>query len=138
MERKRKDIKCLEVTISQYESCLGRVQVQPEETPASEDDPSDSGAEGAKEVEMATTLVANDAPPVSTTPEPLIPPPGEEQMHSMEVDDGDDRQPPASPVSYREDELLTGGNAVGVEGEMANLKVSSPGGYDGSDGGAST
>ena len=71
-------------------------------------------------------------------PEPLTPPPGEEQTHSMEVDDGDDRQPPASPISYREDELLTGGNVVGVEGEMANLKVSSPGGYDGSDGGVST
>ena len=86
---------------------------------------------------MATTPVADDAPPVSAMPEPLTPPPGEEQTHSMEVDDRDDHQPPASPVSYREDELLTGGNAVGVEGEMANLKVSSPGGYDGSDRGAS-
>ena len=138
MEQRRKDIKGLEVTISHYESSLGRAQVQPEETPASEDDLSDSGAEGAKEAEMATTQVADDAPPVSTMPEPLTPPPGEEQTHSMEVDDGDDHQPSASPVSYREDELLTGSNVVGVEGEMANLKVSSPGGYDGSDGGAST
>ena len=138
MEQKWKDIKGLKVTISHYESSLGRDQVQPEETPASEDDPSDSGAEGAKEAEMATTLVANDTPPVSATPEPLTAPPGEEQTHSMEVDDGDDGQPPANPISYREDELLTVGNAVGVEGEMANLKVSSPGGYDGSDGGAST
>ena len=97
MEWKRKDIKGLEVTISHYESSLGRAWVQPEETLASEDDPSDSGAKGAKEAEMATT-----------------------------------------PVAYREDELLTGDNVVGVEGEMANLKVSSPGGYDGSDGGAST
>ena len=56
----------------------------------------------------------------------------------MEVDGGDDHQPPASPISYSEDELLTGGNAVGVEGEMAYLKVSSPRGYDGSDRGAST
>ena len=87
---------------------------------------------------MATTPVANDAPPVSTMPEPLTPPPGEEQTHSMEVDDRDDHQPPASPISYREGKLLTGGNAVGVEGEMANLKVSSPRGYDGSDGGATT
>ena len=138
MEWKRKDIKGLEVTISHYESSLGRARVQPEETPASEDDPSNSGAKGAKEVEMATTLVANDTPPVSAMPEPLTPPPGEEQTHSMEVDDGDDRQPRASPISYREDELLTGSNAVSVEGEMANLKISSPGGYDGSDGGAST
>ena len=127
MEQKRKDLKSLQATISQYESSLGRAQVQPGETPASEVDPSDSGAEGA----MATTPVADDAAPVSTTPEPLTFPPGEEQTHSLEVDDRDDRQPPASPGSYREDELLTGSDAVGVEGEMANLTVSSPGGYDG-------
>ena len=138
MERRQKDIKGLEVTISHYESSLGRARVKPEETLASEDDPSDSGAEGTKEAEMATTPVADDVPPVSIMPEPLTPPPGEEQAHSMEVDDGDDRQPPASPVSYRKDELLTGGNVVGVEGEMVNLKVSSPGGYDGSDRGTST
>ena len=86
---------------------------------------------------MATTPVANDAPTVSTMPEPLTSPPGEEQTRSMEVDDGDDHQPPASPISHREDKLLTGGDAVGVEGEMANLTVSSPGGYDGGDKGAS-
>ena len=86
---------------------------------------------------MATTLVADDAPAVSATPEPLTSPPGEEQTCSMEVGDGDDHQPPASPVSHRENELLTGRDAVGVEGEMANLMVSSPGGYDGGDEGAS-
>ena len=85
---------------------------------------------------MATTPVADNAPAVSTAPESLTSPPGEEQTRSMEVDDGDDSQPPASPVSHREDELLTGGGAVGVEGEMANLTVSSPGGGDGSDEGA--
>ena len=137
MEWKWKYIKGLKVTISHYESSLGRAQVQPEETPTSEDDLSDSGAEGAKEAEMATTPVADDAPPVSAMPQPLTPPPGEEQTHSMDLDDGDDHQPPASPISYREDELLTGSNAVCVEGEMANLKVSSPGGYDSSDRGAS-
>ena len=67
MERRWKDLKGLEVTISQYESSLGRAQVQPEETPASEDDPSDSRAEGT----MATTPLANYAPPVSATSEPL-------------------------------------------------------------------
>ena len=137
MEQRWKDLKGLEVTISHYEASLSRAWVQPEETPASEDNLSDSGAEGAREVEMVTTLVADDTPPVSAMPEPLTPPPGEEQTHSMEVDDRDDCQPPASPISYREDELLTGDNAGGVEGEMANLKVSSPKGHDGSDGGAS-
>ena len=86
---------------------------------------------------MATTLVADDAPTVSAMPGPLTSPPGEEQTCSMEVDDGDDHQPPASPVSQWEDELLTGGDAVGVEGEMANLMVSSPRGSDGGDEGAS-
>ena len=132
MERRQKDLKGLEATISQYESSLGRARVPSGETPASEDNPSDSGTEGA----MATP-VADDAPPVSAAPEPLTSPPGEDQTHSTEVDDGDDRQPPASPVSHREDELLTSDNVVGVEGEMANLMVSSPGGYDGSDEGAS-
>ena len=87
---------------------------------------------------MATTPVANDAPPVSAMPEPLASPPGEDQTHSMEVDDRDDCQPPVNSVSHREDELLTGDNAVGVEGEMANLTVSSPRGCDGGDKGAST
>ena len=137
MKQKRKDIKDLKVTISHYKSSLRRARVQPEATPASEDNPSDSEAKGAKEAEMVTTPVADDAPPVNTTPEPLTPPPGEEQTHSMEVDDGDDCQPPVGPISYREDELLTGSNAVGVEGEMANLKVSSPGGYEVSNRGAS-
>ena len=51
----------------------------------------------------------------------------------MEVDDGNDGQPPVSPIFPREDELLTGSGAVGMEGEMAKLKVSSPRGQDGGD-----
>ena len=132
MEWRWRDLKGLKATISQYESSLRGAQVQPEGTPACEDDSSDSEAEGA----MATTPVADDAPAVSAAPESLTSPPGEEQTHSMEVDDGDDSQPPASPISHREDELLTGGGVVDVEGEMANLTVSSPGGGDGSDKGA--
>ena len=123
----------MRATISQYECSLGRAQIQPEGTPASEDDPSDSGAKDAQEAEMATTPVADDGPAVSAIPEPLTSPPEEEQTRSMEVDDGDDHQPPASPISHREDKLLTGGDVVGVEGEMANLMVSSPRGCDGGD-----
>ena len=137
LEQRQKDLKGLEATISQYECSLRTAQVQPEGTPASEDDPSDSRTKGAQELEMATTPIADDAPTVSTTPGPLSFPPGEEQTCSMEVDDGDDHQPPASPVSHREDELLTGRDVVGVEGEMANLTVSSPEGCDGGDEGAS-
>ena len=40
-------------------------------------------------------------------------------------------------LAHREDELLTGGDAVGVEGKMANLMVSSPRGCDDIDEGAS-
>ena len=132
MEQRWRDLKGLEATISEYESSLGGAQVQTKGNLAHDNDSSDSEAEGA----MATTPVADDAQTVSAAPESLIFPPGEEQTCSMEVDDGDEGQPPASPVSHREDELLTGGGAVGVEGEMANLMVSSPRGDDGSDKGA--
>ena len=127
MEQRRRDLKGLNSTISQYEASLGGVQVQTEG--GYDDDSSDSKAERA----MATTVVADDAPAVSATPESLTSPTGEEQTHSMEVDDG---QPPASPISHQEDDLLTGRGVVGVEGEMANLTVSSPGGSDDGDEGA--
>ena len=124
MEQKRKDLKGLEATISKYESHLRR---------GHEDDPSNSEAKGA----MAITPVAYNNPSASATPESLTSPLGEEQTHTMEVDDGDEHQIPASPISHREDELLTGDTVVGVEGEMANLTVSSPREGKGSDKGAS-
>ena len=124
MEQERKDLKGFEATISEYESCLRG---------GHEDDPSDSEAKGA----MAVTPVTDDAPSASATPESLTSPPGEEQTCTMEVDDGDKHQTPASPISPREDDLLTGDTVVGVEGEMANLTVSSPGEGKGNDKGAS-
>ena len=124
MEWKWKDLKGLKATISEYESHLRGDH---------EDDPSDSEAEGA----MAITPVADDAPPASVTPESLTSPPGEEQTRTMEVDDGDEHQTPASPISHWEDDLLTGDTVVGVEGEMANLTVSSPGDGEGGEKGAS-
>ena len=124
MEQKWKDLKGLEATISEYGSQLRG---------DCEDDPSDSETEGA----MAITPVANDAPSASTAPESLTSPPGEEQTHTMEVDDGDQHQTPASPISHREDDLLTGDTVVGVEGEMAKLMVSSPKEGKGGDKGAS-
>ena len=132
MEQRQRYLKGLEATISEYEYDLGRARAQPENTPVSDDGQSDPGAEGA----MAITPVADDAPPASATPESLTSPPGEEQTRTMEVDDGDEHQTPASPISHREDELLTGNTVVGVEGEMANLTVSSPGDGEGDDKGA--
>ena len=133
MDLRRKDLKRLSVAISQRESNLGRVGNQPEETTTSGDNLSDHGAGEAEEVERASTQVANDAPSGSATTHPSDPPPVEEQTRSMEVDYGDDGPPPASPVSPREDDLLTCSGAVGVEGEMANLQVSSPRGNNGGD-----
>ena len=82
---------------------------------------------------MAIMPVANDTPPVSATTQPSNPPPVEEETPLMEVDEGNDGPPLVSPVSPGEDEILTGGGASGVEGEMANLKVSSPKGQEGGD-----
>ena len=132
MEQRQRDLKGLEATISQYEYNLGRAHAQPENAPEGDDDQSNPRTKGT----MAITPVANDTPPASTAPESLTSPPGKELTHSMEVDDGDEHQTPASPVSPREDELLTGDTAVGVEGKMANLTVSSPRDGDGSDKGA--
>ena len=112
MEQRWRDLKGLEATISEYEYNLERAQAQPENALVSDDGQSDPGAKGA----MAITPVANDTPPASAAPE---------------------HQTPASPISHREDELLTGNTVVGVEGEMANLTVSSPRDGEGDDKGAS-
>ena len=126
-----KDLKSLRVVISQHKSSLGRVRDQLEETTTSDDDSSDHGAGDTAEAEMAITPGVNDAPSGDAMTQSSDPPPVEEQTHSMEVDDKDEGPPPASPVFPREDYLLTGGGAVRVEGEMANLTVSSPKGHDG-------
>ena len=124
MDLIRKDLKGLSLAISQHKSRLR--QDQGEETTTSEDSSSDHGAGDAEEAEMPITPVANDAPPVSATTQPSDPPPVEEEAPLMEVDEGNDGPLPTSPVSPREDEILTGGGMAGVEGEMTNLKVSSP------------
>ena len=133
MEQRQRDLKGLEATISQYEYDLGRARAQPEDAPVSDDNQSDPRAKGA----TAITPVANDIPPASATPGSLTSPPGGELTHSMEVDEGDEHQTPTSPISHREDDLLTGDTVVGVEGEMANLTVSSPRDGEGGDKGAS-
>ena len=122
MEQKRKDLQGLKATSSEYESHLRG---------GHEDDSSE--AEGA----MAITPVADNAPSESAAPESLASPLDGEQTHTMEVDDGDEHQAPASPISPGEDDLLTGNAVVGVEGEMANLMVSSPREGKGGDKGAS-
>ena len=80
---------------------------------------------------MAIAQETNDTPSVSAMTQSSDPLPAEGQAHVMEVDDEDGDPPPASPISPADDDLLTGGGAVGVEGDMANLTVSSPKNPDG-------
>ena len=91
------------------------------EAQSSDDDYSDSRTEGATEADMVTTPVADDAPSANITHGPTPAPPGEELAQVMDVD-----LPAGSPVSSNEDDLLTGCNDAGVEGEIANLSVSTP------------
>ena len=125
---RQKDLKSLRAAISHHESNLR--QGQPEDITTGDDDLSDHGAGDAAEAEMAIAPVADDTPLGSITTQSSDPPPAEGQTHAMEVDDEDGGPSPASPVSPGEDDLLTGGGMVGVEAEMANLKVSSPKGHD--------
>ena len=80
---------------------------------------------------MAIAPETDDTPSGSATTQSSDPPPAKGQAHAMEVDDENGDPPPASPVSPVDDDLLTGGGAVGVEGDMANLTVSSPKNPDG-------
>ena len=126
---RQKGLKSLRVAISHHKSSLK--WGQPEDITTSDDDSSDHGARDAAKAEMAIAPVADDTPSGSAMTPSSDPPPAKGQTHAMEVDDENGGLPPASPASPREDDLLTGGDAVGVEGEMANLKVSSPKGHDG-------
>ena len=125
-----KDLKSLRVAISHHESNLG--QDQPGDIAPGDDDLSDHGAGEAAEAEMATAPEADDAPSGSIVTQSSDPSPAEGQAQAMEVDDEDGGPPPASPVSPMDNDLLTGGGAVGVEVDLAHLKVSSPKGPDGS------
>ena len=80
---------------------------------------------------MAFAPETDDTPSVSAMRQPPDPPPAESQAHAMEVDDEHGNPPPASPVSHADDDLLTGGGAVDIEGDLANLTVSSPQNPDG-------
>ena len=81
---------------------------------------------------MAIAPETNNTPSVSLTTQFSDSPQAEGQAHVMEVDDENGDPPPASPVSPTDDDLLTGGGAVDIEGDLANLTVSSPKNPDGS------
>ena len=118
-----KDLESLKGHISQYESHLE--QDMPGDNTRDSKDMLDQGAE----VEMATAPGADDAPSESAVAPACDSPPTE--GHAMEVDEEGVVSPRASPVSHEEDDLLTGGDATGVEAGLADLTVSSPMGSDG-------
>ena len=126
IDLRRKDLENLRVAISHHEANLG--WGQPGDIATHDDD---HGAGEAAKAEMATAPETDDTPSVSATTQSSDPPPAEGEAHAMEVDDEDGDPPPASPVSPADDDLLTGGGAVGVEGGMVNLMVSSPKNPDG-------
>ena len=120
-----KDLESLRARISDHESNLGQ-------DPFEDIIPSDDGLSGhGAEAEMATAPGADDAPSESATTQASVPPPTEGQTHAMEVDDEGIVSPPASPISPVDDDLLTGGGAIGVEADLAHLTISSPRGPSG-------
>ena len=96
-----------------------------------DDDLSDHGAGETVESEMAIAPETGDTPSVSAPEQSSDPPPAKSQSHAMEVDDEQGDPPPASPISPADDDLLTGGGVANIEGDLANLTVSSPKNPDG-------
>ena len=129
IDLRHKDIENLRVAISHHESNLR--WGQPGDIATNDDDSSDHSAREAAESEMAIAPEADDTPSGSATTQSSDPPPAEGQAHAMEVDEKDGDPPPSSPVSLADDDLLTGGGAIGVEGDMANLTVLSSKNPDG-------
>ena len=129
IDMRRKDLESLRVAISHHESNLE--QDQSGNIAPSDDSLSSHGAWEATEAEMAPVPEADSAPSGSTATQSSDPPPAEGQAHAMEVDDEGSGSPPASPIFPADDNLLTGGSAIGVEADMAHLTVSSPRGPDG-------
>ena len=121
---RRKDLESLRECISYHESHL-------RQDPSKDNTPGDDGLFGhGAETEVATAPGADDTPESAMT-QASDPPPTEGQTHAMEVDDEGTGSPPTSPVSPVDDDLLTGGGAIGVEADLAHLMVSSPRGPNG-------
>ena len=136
IDLRRKDIESLKVAISHHQSNLG--QGESGDTAPDDDNSSDHGAGEAVEPEMAIAPETDDTPSVSAPEQSSDPPPIESQSHAMEVDEEPGNPPPASPVSPVDDDLLTSRGAADIEGDLANLTVSSPKNSDGSGLDAST
>ena len=92
-----------------------------------EDTPDDDGLFGhGAQARMATAPGVDDTSSESAMTPASDPLPTEGQTHVMEVDDKGTPSHSASPISTVEDDLLMGGDAVGVESDLAHLTVLSP------------
>ena len=125
IDLKCKSLKMLKEHISYYEMQLRQ---EPSEGNTLDDDGQSSQDAQA---EMAPALGANNAPSESTVTPASDPPPAEDQTQDMEVDDDGIRPRLPSPISHKDDDLLMGNEAIGVESDLAHLTVSSPRGPDG-------
>ena len=93
-----------------------------------------AGADVIIKSEMIVTELEGGAPSVSVTQESAAAPPVKGPAPDMEVD-----PPIPSPITPKEDDLLSGATEAGVEGRMATLRVSTtPEGQEGNDAGASS
>ena len=125
IDQRCKSLETLKERISYYETQLGL-------EPSEGNTPDDEGQSGhGAQADMAPAPGANDAPSESVTTPASDPPPAEGQTQDMEVDDDGIRPRPPSPVSHKDDNLLTGSEAIGVESDLAHLTVLSPRGPDG-------
>ena len=136
IDLRRKDIENLKVAISHHQSNLGRGESG--DAAPDDNDSSDHGAGEAAESEMAIAPETGDTPSASAPVQFSDSPPAESQSHAMEVDDKQGDPPPARPISPADDNLLTSGGAADIEGDLANLMVSSPKNPDGGGPDAST
>ena len=125
IDQRCKSLETLRERFSYYESQLGQ---DPSEGKTSNDDGLFSHSAQA---EAAPAPGVDDAPSESATTPASDSPPAEGQTQDMEVDDEGIRSHPASPVSYEDDDLLMGSEAIGVESDLAHLTVSSPRGPGG-------
>ena len=120
IDLRRKELESLREHISYYELHL-------RQDPSEDNTPNDDGLFGhGAQARTATTPGVDDTPSKSATTQASDPPPTEGQTNAMEVDDEGIHPRPASPISTAEDDLLTGGGAIGVESDLAHLTVSSP------------
>ena len=125
IDQRCKSLETLRECISYYELQLGQ---DLSEGNTSDDDGLFSHSAQA---EAAPAPGFDDAPSESATTPASYSPPAEDQTQDTEVDDEGIRSHPASPVSRKDDDLLMGSEAIGVESDLAHLTVSSlrgPGG----------